>query len=215
MTDQQSSIEQKIEKDRIDNLFQRSKAASLALFICSTVYISVLTKKIPWQPLLAWYFVLLVVLIGRLLMVRFYEADQGSVKSLSFWLYLFRFGILAAGMTLGSLNVFFFPREPLSLLLMAIILPLGITIGAVTMLFDFFSFFIYVITMMSPIAFQTFLADDRFYSGTGFLACILALFFLKVSREYNSNFLITTDCVTKTRLWWRILKKKKISSTIV
>ncbi len=192
MTDQQFSIEQRIEKDRIDNLYQRSKSASLTLLVCSTIYILVLTKRIPWQPLLAWYLVLLAVLVGRWLMVRFYETDQGRSKSLSFWLYLFRFGILAAGMTLGSLNIFFFPREPLSLLLMAIIYPLGITIGAVTMLLDFFSFVLYVVTVMSPVAYHTILAGDGFYSGTGFMACVLVLFFLKFSREYNNNFVVTT-----------------------
>ena len=183
------TIKQRIEKDRIDNLYQRSKSASLTLLVCSTIYVLVLTKKFPWQPLLAWYLVLLSVLAGRLLIKRLYEADQGRTKSLTFWLYLFRFGILATGVTLGSLNIFFFSREPISLLLMAIIYPYGIAVGAVTMLLDFFSFFLYVITVMTPVIYQTVFADGGFYSGTGLMTCFLILFLFRF-RNITIKFLI-------------------------
>ena len=191
MAKQQTSIEERIIKDRIDNLYKRSKPACLTLFVTSTIYVIVLTRYFAWQPLLAWYLVLLAILAGRWLIANFYEADQGRTKSLSFWLYLFRFGILAAGIALGSLNLLFFSEKPLSLLLMAIIYPYGITVGAVTMLLDFFSFFIYVITVMTPVIYQTVLAGDGSHSGTGFMTCVLILFFLRFSREYNNNFFVT------------------------
>jgi diguanylate cyclase (GGDEF)-like protein/PAS domain S-box-containing protein len=194
MSNQQPSIQQRIEKDRIDRLFQRSKTASLALLVTSTVYLLLLTKIYPWQPLLIWYLVLIAVLGVRIFLTRLYEADQGRTRSLTFWLYLFRFGIFAAGATIGSLSLLFFSRDSIPFLVMAVIVPYGITVGAVSWLIDFFSFFLYVITIMAPVVYQTALAGDRVYAGTGVLTCVLIIFFLRFSREYNINF------VTNTRL---------------
>jgi diguanylate cyclase (GGDEF)-like protein/PAS domain S-box-containing protein len=189
MVNQTISIEQKIEKERIDNLFRRSNTASFTLLVINTIYVLVLTQKFDWQPLFVWYLVLIAVLFGRWQMVRFYTSEKGRTKSLSFWLGMFRLGILAAGLTVGSLNLLFFSREPLSYLFIAVIFPFGITVGAVTMLVDFCSFFLYVITLMTPAIYQTALAGDRLYTGTGILTFVLVLFFLRFSREYNSNFI--------------------------
>lgn len=194
MSDQHPSIQQRIEKDRIDRLYQRSKTASLALLVTSTVYLLLLVKIYPWQSLLIWYSVLIAVLGGRMFLTRLYEADQGRARPLTFWLYLFRLGIFAAGATIGSLSLLFFSRDSIPYLVMAVIVPYGITVGAVTWLIDFFSFFLYVVTIMVPVVYQTALAGDRLYAGTGVLTCVLILFFLRFSREYNNNF------VTNTRL---------------
>jgi diguanylate cyclase (GGDEF)-like protein/PAS domain S-box-containing protein len=207
MTNQELSIGQKIQKDRVDNLYQRSTTASLTLFIISTIYVLLLTQKFDWHPLLIWYLVLIAVLAGRLLIAHSYAGDQ--TRSLSFWLNMFRVGILAAGLTIGSLNLFFFPREPLSFLLLAIIFPYGITAGAVTILLDFCSFFIYVITLLMPVIFQTVLAGDRLYSGTGVLTFILVLFFLKFSREYTNNFVFTTMLRYENKTLLEDIEKEK------
>lgn len=188
MISRQLSIEEKIKKDRVDLLYERSKAASLTLLVISTVYILLLTQKFAWQPLLAWYLVLIVVLLGRFLLARNYAKAQNRTESLSFWLDMFRLGVLAAGLTIGSLNILFFSQEPLTYLLLAIILPYGITAGAVTILVDYFSFFIYATTMMTPIIYQTALVGDRLHTGSGILTFILILFFLKFSRKYNKSF---------------------------
>lgn len=194
MSNRQSDIEKIIEKERIDKLYQRSKTASLALLVTSSVYILLLTRFFPWQNLLTWYLVLLAVLFGRMLLTRLYERDQSQTKSLKFWLYLFRFGIFTAGSTIGSLSFLFFLPESIPSVVMAVIVAYGITVGAVTWLIDFPSFFIYVITIMMPVVYQTALAGDRTHAGTGILTCILIIFFLRFSREYNKNF------VTNTRL---------------
>ncbi len=49
MADQQSDIEEKIEKHRLDILYRRSKTASLTLLVISAIYISVLLKKFEWN----------------------------------------------------------------------------------------------------------------------------------------------------------------------
>lgn len=192
MTNQQPSIEQRIEKDRIDNLYRRSKTASLTLLVIGTIYALLLSQKFNWKPLLAWYLVLIAVLFGRWLMARQYNKDDNKDKSLSFWLYLFRFGIFAAGACIGSLNIFFFSREPISYLLLAIIFPYGITAGAVTILLDLYSFFLYVVTLMAPVIYQTALSETHVDTGTGIFTCILVIFFLRFSREYCNNFYVTT-----------------------
>ena len=191
MNGKQLSIEQKILKDRIDELYKRSKPAILTLLVICTIYIYILflSGKFAGQPLFVWYLVLVGVLLGRLLLTRFYARAQNRTKSLSFWLQMFRLGMLVASLTIGSLNFLFFPREPLSSLLLAIIFPYGIVAAAATVLPDFISVFIYVITLMMPIVYQTVLVGDRFYSGTAILTFIMILFYLKVSKEYNDNFI--------------------------
>lgn len=190
MTNQQTGIDQRVEKDRIDRLYNTSRAASLTLLIICSIYTALLATRFSWKPLLAWYLVLIAILFGRRLMAQLYAGNR--TRPLSFWLYMFRLGILAAGVTLGSLNLLFFSREPLSFMLLAIIFPFGITAGAVTILVDFISFFLYVVTLMLPVIFQTVRTGDLLYSGTGFLTFILILFFLKFSREHNNNFTLTT-----------------------
>lgn len=194
MSEQQLNINQRIEKDRVDKIYHRSKTASLALLVTSTVYLLLLARIYPLKHLLIWYFVLLLVLGARLILTLLYEADQGQTRTLTFWLYLFRIGIFAAGATIGSLSLYFFSKESIPFLVMAIIVPFGITVGAVTWLIDFFSFFLYVVTIMLPVVYQTALAGDRSYAGTGILTCVLIIFFLRFSREHNKNF------VTNTRL---------------
>ena len=209
MTTQEFNIEQRIEKNRIDNLYKRSKTASLTLLGISTIYVLLLAQRFHWQRLLAWYLVLLAVLFGRWLMARLYTRDQGRIRPLSFWLTLFRLGIFFTGLTVGCLNVMFFSQEPLSFLLLAIIFPYGITAGAVTILLDFYSFWLYVVTMLSPVIFQTTLAGDRLYSGTGVLTFILGLFFLKFSKEHIDNFMITTRLRYENKSLLETLEEEK------
>lgn len=189
MTSQQISVDQQIEIDRMDNLYQRSRTASLTLLAISAVYTLVLTSKFSPRLLLVWYLVLLLVLSSRWLMFRLYFSTLKETRPLSFWLYLFRAGVFAAGMTIGSLNLLFFTKEPLSFLLMAIILPYGIAVGAVTMLLDVAAFGLYAITLLAPVVYQMILAGERSFFGTAVLTVMLGLFLLKFSRNYNRNFI--------------------------
>jgi diguanylate cyclase (GGDEF)-like protein/PAS domain S-box-containing protein len=192
MTDQKFSIEQRIERERLDNLYERSLTASLGLAVAIAIYALMLTQKFDWQHLFGWYLVLLVVLVGRWYLYHLYMRDQRQAKTLSFWLFLFRLGIFSAGMTLGGLNLLFFSYEPISFLLIAIILPYGIAVAAVTMLLDFTSFILYVLTLLMPVIYQTALTGDRLYLGTAILTCVLGAFLIRFSKEYNQNFVDNT-----------------------
>jgi len=192
MADQQLDIEEEIERHRLDILYRRSKTASFTLLVISGIYVILLVDKFHWKHLLVWYGGLVIVFFMRLLFARWYFLDQCRTKSMAFWLQLFRFGIFTIGMMMGSLNLLFFPREPLSYVIMAVIIPCGIAVGAVGMLLDFFSFILYVVTLLSPVIFQTVLTGDRLHLGTGILAFILGMFFLKFSKEYNDNFFTNT-----------------------
>lgn len=209
MSYQHYSINQKIEKDRLDRLYERSNTASLALFVTCSVYLLLLTKIFPLRPLLIWYFVVVVILLGRVLLSRRYQADQGQTRSLKFWLYLFRIGICAAGASIGGLSLLFFPRESLPYLVMAVIVPYGITVGAVTWLIDFFSFFLYLMTIMVPVVYETALTGDRIHAGTGILTCVLILFFLRFSKEYNDNFFTNTKLRYENKALLEGLEKEK------
>jgi len=207
MTHQQAGINQRVEKDRIDSLYRTSKTASLTLLVICSTYIILLATRFSWKPLIAWYLLLIAVLFGRWLMARLYARDHS--RPLSFWLHMFRIGILAAGMTVGSLNMLFFLREPLSFLILAIIFPFGITVGAVTILVDFFSFFLYVVTLMMPVIFQTVRTGDLLYSSTGFLTFILMLFFLKFSREHTKSFVLATRLRYENKALLEDIEKEK------
>ncbi|MEE4165525.1 MAG: EAL domain-containing protein, partial [Desulfocapsaceae bacterium] len=163
--------------------------ASRTLSIVIGVYILMLSQKFNWQHLLGWYLLLLAVLCGRWYLCRLYRKDRGTHHSLSRWLFLFRLGIFGTGMMVGGLNLLFFSFEPVSLLLIAIILPCGTAVAAVTMLLDVTSFFIYALTLLSPIVYQTGMAGDRHYLGVAILACLFGAFLFRFSREYNRNFI--------------------------
>jgi diguanylate cyclase (GGDEF)-like protein/PAS domain S-box-containing protein len=192
MTDQKYTIDLKIEKERLDNLYERSLVASKTLSIVIGVYLLMLSQKFNWQHLIAWYLLLLAVLAGRWYLYHLYRKDQGRRHSLSLWLFLFRLGILGAGTVVGGLNLLFFSYEPVSLLLIAIILPSGTAVAAVTMLLDFTSFCIYVLTLLSPIVYQAVVAGDRYFLGIAIMTCLFGAFLLRFSREYNRNFIDNT-----------------------
>jgi len=187
-----TEIDKSIELDRIDSIYKRSNTASLALFACGTVYALLLTREFSWQPLLIWYFSLILILGSRFALARLYVQDRGRNRPLSSWLQLFRLGIFSAGLVIGSLNIFFFVPEPLSVQLIEIIVPIGIAVAALTWLLDFPSFAIYLITLMSPIFFQAATGGDRIAEGIGILTIVLMIFLLRFSKEFNRNFIVST-----------------------
>ncbi len=191
MTDQQLNIEQQIEIDRLGQLYRRSKTTSLALFVACTIYLLFLSQIFAYKTLLGWYICFVIVLAGRILLHHFYNKSPKNISTLPFWLTTFRCSILVVGLAIGSLNLFFFPREPVSFLLLAIFLPCGIIAGAVTILVDFKSFILYAITLLFPVMYQTAVAGNGAYIGTAVLVAVLVLFFLKFSREFNDNFDLT------------------------
>ena len=209
MTCKKSDIEQKIQDDRLDLLFGRSTSAILVLFAICTVYLLLLSGRYAWQPLFAWYAVLIAVLLGRWSLARYYARAKTRLVSSASWLKMFRFGIFAAGLSVGGLNLLFFPHESLSYQLLAIMFPFGITAGTVTMLPDFSSFFIYVTTLMMPVVMQTVLIGDRLHAGIGILTFILILFFLKFSKDFNDNFISSMRLRYENRILVEDLEQEK------
>jgi len=191
MINQKLTIEERTEKARIDELYKKSKPASLGILVVTTIYILLISKKFAWQALLAWYLVMLAVLFCRWLLNRHYVEAQNQSPPKPFWLHMFRFSILVVGLTVGSLNFLFFSHEPISYLLLAIMLPYGIAATALTILVDFISFLLYAITLLTPIIYQTFFFGDIQYMGVAVLTIVMLIAFLKFSKEYNDNFILT------------------------
>jgi diguanylate cyclase (GGDEF)-like protein/PAS domain S-box-containing protein len=192
MTEKRSSIEQRIEVDRVEQLYKRSPNTTLAIFSASTIYLLFLSKIFPWQGLVYWYTVLLTVLLGRLLLYRYYLKSQNGKHSLEFWLNSFRFSIFAVGTTLGCLNLFFFPdHQSLTYIIFAIAYPFGFAAASLSILLDFFSFSIYAFTMLLPVVFQLGISGDQAYLGTSILTVTLLIFFLKFSKKYIENYYFT------------------------
>lgn len=77
-TNQQLTVEQRIEKDHIDILYKRSKTASLTLLVISTIYIYILliNKKFDWLPLISWYLVLIAVAMTCILILFFLKFSK-------------------------------------------------------------------------------------------------------------------------------------------
>ena len=185
----QLSIERKIQQDRLGHLYQRSKAAIYALFAAGSLYIFLLYRVTPKPAILLWYAAFLTVLLARLFHVYSYHRSTTVADNQKFWLNTYRIAILMTGSLVGSLNLFFFPKNSLPDLLLAIIFPFGIVVGAVSILVDFVAFSIYAATLMLPIVYQTLTVNDSAYINTGFLTCVLIVFFLKFSRQYDNTFM--------------------------
>lgn len=189
MTSQPLTIKQRIRLDRIAQLYQRSKSAILALLATGTLYIVLIFKTYHSRSLIIWYALFLLILAGRGLHVYAYEKARNKIVNSTIWLLTFRLTIFLTGAMFGSLTLLFFPKDSLPHLLLAIILPFGIVVGAVTMLLDFVSFVIYSATLMGPIVYQLLSVGERPYFNTGILTCVLVLFFLKFSWQYNNTFI--------------------------
>ncbi|MBN2331499.1 MAG: EAL domain-containing protein [Deltaproteobacteria bacterium] len=185
------TIEQRILIDRVDMLYARSKSAILSLLAICAVYLVVQSNQYPWQSFLVWYAVLCLVMAGRWFLKERYTKDPVRTDQLSSWLWRFRLGILATGLTVGSLPLLFFPQQAVYYLMLAIMFPLGITAGSLIMLPDFFSFFIYLMTLIMPVIYKTAMIGDHLHQGISVLVAILALFFLKFSNEFNDNLMVS------------------------
>ncbi|RUM37360.1 MAG: GGDEF domain-containing protein, partial [Desulfobulbus sp.] len=212
-----SSIEQKIQQDRLDHIYQRSKAAIIAIFSAGSIYTFLLYRINPQPAILLWYAAFLIVLLARLILVYGYQRSTNTADNQKFWLNAYRFAILATGSLVGSLNLFFFPTDSLPDLLLAIIFPFGIVVGAVSMLVDFVSFSIYAATLMLPIVYQMLTVNDSAYINTGFLTCVLIVFFLKFSKQYNNTFISSLRLrYENTALLEKLeQEKKKLSNRLI
>ena len=192
MAGNKQNIEQHILTSRVDILYRRSKSAIISLLAICAVYIFLQSSQFEWQHLAFWYATLIVVLLGRWFLAEWY-AKKKNTTSLSLWLNRFRLGILAAGIMIGSLSLLFFPRENIYHQMLAILFPIGITAGTVSMLPDIPSFFIYAITLMMPIVYQTAMIGDRLHLGISVLTFFLMLFFMKFCKEFNENFISSME----------------------
>ena len=187
-----NGIDNQVEKVRLDGLYQRSLVASVGLGVAYGIYSLFLTTQFDWKRILAWYTVVLLILLMRWRMYHAYMRDQGKARSLAQWLILFRLGIFAAGFSVGSYNLLFFSHESISFLLISILLPYGVALAAVQMLLDVFSFFIYTATLFLPIVFQLVFGGDQLLLGLAILTIVLAAYLLRFSVEYNKIFLSNT-----------------------
>jgi PAS domain S-box-containing protein len=188
MADNKQNIEQHILTNRLDILYSRSKSAIVSLLAISTVYILVQSSQHEWQLFAFWYAALIVVMLARWVLAEWYAKKNNSTES-SLWLKRFRFGILATGIMIGTLSLFFFPRENTYHQMLAILFPVCIAAGIVPMLPDIPSFFIYVTTIMIPVVYQSAMIGDRLHIGISVLIFFLMLFFMKFSKEFNENFI--------------------------
>lgn len=204
-----NGIDQKVEKVRLDGLYQRSLVASLGFGAAYGVYSLFLTTQFDWKRVLAWYFVLLLVILVRWRMYHAYYRDQRNEIPLSVWLVRFRLTIFAAGLTMGCFNFLFFSHESLSFLLLAILLPYGIALAAVQMLLDVFSFFIYTATLFSPIIFQLVFGGDELNVGLAILTIVLAIYLFRFSIEYNKIFTSNTRLLFENKELLENLEEEK------
>lgn len=187
---QQEQIKQRIEIDRVDLLFDRTKVAMLTIFVVCTLYLWLISSLFSIRLICFWYAVFTVGIIGRLwLLEKYLRHRKNEISpSLDYWLKWFRLGIFITGLTVGSLNVFFYPLNSPPHQLLAVMFPVGVMAGAVTMLPDLISFVIYLSTLMVPVIVQIMMMGDSLHFGDAALLSILAFFFIKFSREFTRNF---------------------------
>ncbi|MBW1634677.1 MAG: EAL domain-containing protein [Deltaproteobacteria bacterium] len=76
-------------------------------------------------------------------------------------------------------------------------------------LLDVFAFGVYELTLMMPIVYQTILGGDSVYFGTGLLTLILIIAFMKFSKEYNDNFILTMRLRYENKNLLEDLKEEK------
>lgn len=181
MKRQMNNIENQVEKERVDTLYRRSTPASLTLLFIGTLYSWVIFGEYDSFTIGLWYFSLFVVAGLRYLTMKLYFSKFNEKYSLEFWLNLFRVGICLAGVTIGSLNVFFFAESTVTSFI-AILVPYCVLAGSVPVLLDKFSFFIYSLSLLSPIAYQLLLIGGKLNDGIVLLTVIYCAFLFRFNK---------------------------------
>ena len=203
-----NGIDQKVEKVRLDSLYQRSLIASVGLGVAYGIYSVILTIQFDWRYIFAWFAAVLLILLARWRMYHAYKRDQGNDKSLAQWLRFFRLGIFAAGVSVGCYNFFFFPHGSFPILLIAIVLPLGVALSAVQMLVDFFSFLIYTTTLFLPLIYQI-MFGEGLHPGTAVLIIVMAIYLLRFSMEYEKIFISNSRLMFENKELLENLEEEK------
>ncbi len=206
MSIKDADTEKVILRKRVDYLFQRSTQATWALFITGTIYAAVLTNRFDWQSLLVWYAIFITIIAARLTLTQLYKRADKETISLTHWLNLFRLGLLMLALSLGSLGVFFFAKDYLQYMLLAIIVPYGISAAAVTILVDLVSATLYLTALMLPVVYQT--ADSEFW-GASVLTIVLLIYYLRFNREHIKTFILNTRLLHENKGLVDDLKQEK------
>jgi len=190
---QQERIKQKIELERVDLLYGHSKSALLTLTVVCTLYLFLIFSYHSLKALSYWYAVFAVVIVGRWWLTTSYNRHRKSGVSVSLgsWLQRFRVGIMATGLAVGSLNIFFYPSVSPTFQMFAIIFPIAILAGTATMLPDLFSFTVYLATLMLPVIIQVAIVGDSAHTAATVPFIVLIFFFFKFSRNFVDNFFIS------------------------
>ena len=210
MSARANDINTKILIERINQLYKRSNLAIISLLLAATTYfILLLPRYLFFSFPTAWYACILIILFIRFLHARKYTSMPEEKRSPVFWLQTYRLIVVITGIAFGSVNILFFPHDSLPYLMISILFPLGILVGAVAMLLDHPSFVIYAVTLMLPISYQMARLDNHEYQGTALIVLILMLFCIQMSKKYNDNFMASLRLSLENKALLQRLEKDK------
>jgi diguanylate cyclase (GGDEF)-like protein/PAS domain S-box-containing protein len=155
MNREQQEIAHRVDRQRLDSLYQEMPANLIVTFLVAVAYAGVMALQIPLQSLLVWLGALTGVLLLRHINRRLYlrrrafETPDGSEASRWWWRH--RLSVLLTGLVLGVSTFLGFDQLTPAYQIFGIFVLAGLAAGAlVVMTLDPVSYRLYVLALMIP-----------------------------------------------------------------
>ncbi len=176
MTEKTLDIDKLVDRNRLDSIYKTTWANVLATLVVMGVFVGVMATNMPWEPLLAWYGVLVAVMLVRILNYLDYRKQGGThVADTRSWWLRYRLTILATALALGSSILLTFPHVPVAYQIFNAFVLAGISSGALTvMILDHLAYLIYLVLIMLP----TSLVFARYGDGLHLAISLMTLVFI-------------------------------------
>ncbi len=186
MTSRQD-IEKQVEQQRLDTLFKGTGITVMSLLGTAAVYVAAMAAHAPLSQLLAWYAVLCVTTLMRLVLVRRYLALPAPPENTAPWFLAYRITIFLTGVTVGSIALIFWDGGIHTIQAFTVAILLGISAGALVTVRDFISSLLYATLLILPMGLRSLASDHPMLVASGLLELALLAIFFRFGREYHDT----------------------------
>lgn len=180
----------KLKADQLSMLYGGMPLAILLNAIIGSLFFYIQIDQTDIEISVGWMIGLILVLIGRSLLARAYKNCPTKMAAQESWMAWLRLGSLMTGVTWGFAGILFYSAEITEYQLFTIMVVVGLTAGALTVLAaDFYSYFSYSVTALLPPAITSVISGDDTHIVIGSLLVGMLLFLLRAAKRLNISYM--------------------------
>lgn len=181
-------INNKVQAELVDRLYQPVNFTFLASFMVATVLCAMLYGTVKSELLITWYGLSALILgIRYIFALRYWRRDPKKYSS-EYWKHLFRTGASLSGIMWGCTPVFLMPQHNILQQAFVVMIIAGMSAAATQSLAtDRSSFRLYISVVLIPVITWLFLQTESLYLAFGAITSVYTLFLVLTSnRNYES-----------------------------